>query len=395
VNDTFSSDCVIKENVMLNDTDPEGKRDELFIDVKPVVKPLHGTVTLWQDGTFEYWGDPLFTGIDSFVYALFDKTLTPDITATVIIHIVSDIDHDGLADADDPDADGDGILNIYEALPGQDWRTADADGDGLPNWLDIDSDGDGIVDKIEAQSTRDYRPPVIYDANGNGINDAYEKVQSGYEIRIVDTDGDGVPDFLDLDSDNDMVPDYIEGHDEDFNGKPDHFALGRDSDGDGLDDGYDTVVNDCDNVVGNATGSNASIQGLDIDGIPDWRDEDDDDDKILTKFEDINGDGDFSNDDIDFDGFPEYLDHGRDCDLFVPDAFSPNGDNIHDYYQIYCINHYPNARIYIFDQLGNKVFEKANYGNLEVWGTYDRAWWSGKPDSGPARSRGELVAPGT
>lgn len=91
----------------------------------------------------------------------------------------------------------------------------------------------------------------------------------------------------------------------------------------------------------------------------------------------------------------EYLDYNSDCQLFIPEAFSPNGDGVHDYFQIYCFNHYPNATIHIFDQLGNKVFEKANYGNLEFWGTFDRAWWSGRPDRGRGYSSTELVPPGT
>ena len=387
VNDTISSGCAIYGNVVLNDTDLE--KDELFVDIIPVVYPSHGTLSLNPDGTFEYRGDPLFTGIDSFVYALFDKTLTPGITATVYISIISDIDYDGIADADDRDADGDGILNEYEG-----GLTIDTDTDSLPDYLDIDADGDGIVDNYEAQSTKDYVPPVIYDANSDGVNDAYEKVQSGYEIQPIDTDGDGIPDYMDPDSDNDGVPDSIEGHDSNSDGKADQLAKGKDSDGDGLDDGYDTVVNDC-NVIANAMGSYASMQDAERDGLPDWRDENDDNDAFPTNFEDLNGDSNYSNDDDDYDGYPEYLDFGRECDLFVPDAFSPNGDNIHDYYQIYCINHFPNARIYIFDSLGNKVFEKANYGNLDVWKSHENAWWNGMPDRGRANTRNEIVAPGT
>ena len=86
---------------------------------------------------------------------------------------------------------------------------------------------------------------------------------------------------------------------------------------------------------------------------------------------------------------------GHECDLFIPDAFSPNGDGVHDCFQIYCNSQYPNIRIYIFDQLGNKIFEKANYGNLDVWGTYESAWWSGKPQYGQAKARNEMVPPGT
>jgi len=89
------------------------------------------------------------------------------------------------------------------------------------------------------------------------------------------------------------------------------------------------------------------------------------------------------------------LDEGCGCTLFIPNAFSPNEDDeIHKYFEIYCINPYPNARMYIFDQLGNKIFEKANYGNLTRW-TKQEAWWNGKPDRGPGYARNENVPPGT
>ncbi|MGE5393167.1 MAG: gliding motility-associated C-terminal domain-containing protein, partial [Candidatus Saccharibacteria bacterium] len=391
VNDSLISNCVFQGNVITNDTDPEN--DALFIDVNPVAHPLHGTVILNKDGSFVYHPYPAFAGIDSFKYALLDKNRYADITATVYLTVIADFDHDGIPDDVDLDVDGDGIINEREVMAGQDWHTEDTDKDGLPNYKDIDADGDGIVDNYEAQlSGKTYRPPVIYDANNNGLNDAYDGRQSGYEIIPIDTDGDGIPDFLDPDSDKDGVPDRIEGHDMDSNGKADHVKLGKDTDSDGLDDGYDTVVNDCD-ALDNMTGSNASMQDFDGDGIPDWRDDNDDNDNFLTYYEDMNGDGDFSNDDFDYDGYPEYLDYGRECDLFIPDAFSPNGDGVHDYYQIYCINHYPNAKIYIFDQLGNKLYEKANYGNEDIWGRDGAAWWDGTPDRG--RNRGEKVAPGT
>ena len=35
----------------------------------------------------------------------------------------------------------------------------DSDEDGIANYLDIDSDNDGITDNIEAQSTADFAPP--------------------------------------------------------------------------------------------------------------------------------------------------------------------------------------------------------------------------------------------
>lgn len=59
----------------------------------------------------------------------------------------------------------------------------DTDGDGLPNYIDADDDGDNIL-------TRDENPDPNSDGN---LSDAQ------------DTDGDGIPDYLDDDDDGDLV----------------------------------------------------------------------------------------------------------------------------------------------------------------------------------------------
>jgi uncharacterized repeat protein (TIGR01451 family) len=58
---------------------------------------------------------------------------------------VSDIDGDGILDADDLDRDGDGVLNSNELAN----MTLDSDNDMLPNWFDADDDNDGIPDLLE------------------------------------------------------------------------------------------------------------------------------------------------------------------------------------------------------------------------------------------------------
>ncbi len=71
------------------------------------------------------------------------------------------------------DDDKDGVLTADEDLNGDgDPTNDDTDGDGIPNYLDTDDDGDGI-DTIDE------------DANGDG-NPAND-----------DADGDGIPDYLD------------------------------------------------------------------------------------------------------------------------------------------------------------------------------------------------------
>lgn len=396
--DTFTFTCLsVTGDLLENDYDPDPAEQGDFITINevPVTKPLYALEFIINpDGTFNYKAITGYSGIDFFVYEIVDK-LGQTATARVDLNVISDFDGDGIADGDDPDADGDGILNVLEAIAGQDWQLADADGDGKPNFLDIDSDNDGIVDHVEAQpKSPGYVLPSNLDVNNNGVDDAYDTHQFTPELKPVDSEKDGIPDFMDVDSDNDGVPDYLEGHDGDSNGRADISATGKDSDGDGLDNAFDTVVNEC-NVLGNAIGSIAALQDTDSDGIPDWRDDNDDDDLYPTKFEDLNADNNWANDDVDFDGIPEYLDYGRECDMFIPDIFTPNGDNIHDYFQVYCINHYPNAKMYIFDQVGNKIFEREKYGNLDYWGTVERACWNGRAELGVGRSTTARVPVGT
>jgi gliding motility-associated-like protein/uncharacterized repeat protein (TIGR01451 family) len=64
------------------------------------------------------------------------------------------------------------------------------------------------------------------------------------------------------------------------------------------------------------------------------------------------------------------------CEMVIPTGFSPNDDNIQDYWRIYCLEKYPDARVEIYNRWGNRVFEKDNFGNTDVHGEPD-AWWDG------------------
>jgi len=67
----------------------------------------------------------------------------------------------------------------------------------------------------------------------------------------------------------------------------------------------DLVSNNDEDIDGDGNVSNDDTDG---DGTPDFADPDDDGDLILTKSEDTDGDGDPKNDDTDGDGIPNYLD---------------------------------------------------------------------------------------
>lgn len=126
------------------------------------------------------------------------------------------------------DADGDTITDGDEGGLHAGWPV-DTDGDRVPDYLDLDSDGDTILDQDEAGDGDLATPPV-------------------------DTDSDAVPDFQDLDSDCDTIPDDVEAGDNtvstppvdtDSDDVPDF--IDPDSDGDGLTDRYE-IEHDLDHL---------------------------------------------------------------------------------------------------------------------------------------------------
>ena len=164
-------------------------------------------------------------------------------------HCDFDSDNDGISDLVESgnalailaDTDGDGVITGEEAaiaglvdLDGdgaydQLGSTVDSDGDGVDDFLDLDSDGDGIPDTVEAQPTTPYVAPTGVDTDGDGVDDAFDDpaVEHGAAfITPVDTDGDGVADYLDTDSDNDGIDDVVESG----------LTPGADNNGDGIAD---------------------------------------------------------------------------------------------------------------------------------------------------------------
>ena len=184
---------------------------------------------------------------------------------------------DGLPNYHDLDSDGDGIPDVIEAggsdpdnngLPGiglvgnkvdingiplaanGGYTPKDKDGDGTPDFLDLDSDNDGIHDVIEnggSDPDGDGKAGMVFtnDFDNDGINDLLDDFNnntgslagdpSGTPLTVKDTDGDGIPNYLDFDSDNDGILDSVEGADDlEGDGVPNFLDL--DSDGDGIPD---------------------------------------------------------------------------------------------------------------------------------------------------------------
>ncbi len=195
-------------------------------------------------------------------------------------------------------------VQIYElayCVPGH------TDTDGKPDHLDIDADNDGIPDNVEAQPTIGYIAPSgngagITDVNNDGVDDNY----GAGLLSVEDTDGDGIPDYIDTNSDNDALDDIEE------NGMA-NTATATDVDDDGLNNAFET------NGVNDAT--------LDVN-------EDIEDPTDLSILPDADGDlasgGDLDYRDyfntnppviatIDFDGIDDYIESNEILDLATSD----------------------------------------------------------------------------
>jgi hypothetical protein len=153
----------------------------------------------------------------------------------------------------------------------------DSDGDGVPNHLDLDSDNDGIPDIIEAggvDSDANGRVDNYTDTDGDGWSDTFDADNGGSALGDADMDGDGLANRIDLDSDDDGIADIIEA------GGTDSDNDGRadsstDSDGDGWSSTFDA----------DEFGTALSIPDTDGDGLSNYLDLDSDSDGITDNVE--------------------------------------------------------------------------------------------------------------
>ncbi len=229
------------------------------------------------------------------------------------------------------DPDNDGIMNFVDtddvsAGGTSDLTNPDTDADGLNDYRDIDSDADGIPDIVEAQTTAAFIDLANLDTDGDGIDNNFDPDNGGTQITPVNSEGLDTQDYIDTDSDNDNVPDLIEGDDANFDGVTDATVASADADGDGLDDGFDTVTL---GTAGNATGSSADRQNTDGIDFRDWRDNNDDNDSALTADEDANSNGNYADDQTQGQSgsVPDYLFNGdRDSDG-ISDLTDLDADN--------------------------------------------------------------------
>jgi hypothetical protein len=195
------------------------------------------------------------------------------------------------------DVDNDGISNAIEAVDGV-TLYPDTDGDGIPDYLDTDSDGDNIPDSVEG----------IGDPDKDGIPNFRDRDSDGdgnldLDEGTGDADGDHIPDYLDNNQPNgDADDDTISNNHENIPGR-------QDADGDGV---WNVADPDSDNdgIPDRVEAGDANVLtppvDTDNDGLPDFIDLDSDNDGIPDSVEGAI--------DTDGDTIPNYLDLDSDGD---------------------------------------------------------------------------------
>ena len=188
-------------------------------------------------------------------------------------------------------------------------KLCDLDTDGVADVFDLDADNDGIEDVIEAglgnmSNARGKIDVAWSDSNINGLHDGAE---SAAALPALDSDGDGIPNYIDLDSDNDSLFDvdesgagntnavtgFVNGdgditgdgrgdgpESETFRSKDTNGDLTIEGFGDGILDLYDygtgttfsAQYGNLNQGIANANPATTYLKDTDGDGIPDYLD---------------------------------------------------------------------------------------------------------------------------
>ena len=328
-----------------------------------------------------------------------------------------DYDGDFIPDCIDEDDDNDGYLDENDDFPLDSSEWIDTDTDGTGNNADLDDDNDGVDDSIEVQCGTDPldSSSIPIDSDNDGVFNCFDLDDDNDGIfdtleNLMDFDGDGYPNNLDLDSDDDGCQDTVE-------------AGFEDSDNDGIVGSNPIIVDSQGLVQGvyayetpldeNQNGDYDFLEfGSDFAPITNLPDQAIYKINVPVKFKinlssntnvsyhwQISTDGGISfnnlNNSSRYSGVnsdelilnnPNYSDHNSlfrvelttlayACgdkitsnstllfynELFIPNAFSPNGDGINDCWEILGLQNYPGNKLEVYNRLGIKLYETNNY----------------------------------
>ncbi|QCX02268.1 T9SS type B sorting domain-containing protein [Aggregatimonas sangjinii] len=333
--------------------------------------PTNGSVNVGNNGTpnnpnddiVTYIPNPDYNGLDAFDYTICNtfgdcSTATVNITVLPIVDAIDDavattentpVTIDILAN--DNDIPNSGTITLTDPTNGRvilndNGTPTDPSDDNVtytPNssFIGADNFTYTICDTSGNCSTATVfvvvTDSLILDSDNDGILDSFEDLNLDNDndpaTDATDSDFDGYPDYLDIDSDNDGIPDNVEAQTTSGYIAP----SGVDANGNGLDDIYEGP-------------GRLGIFPIDTDGdlLPDYLDEDSDNDNVLDSIEghDHNQDGIpdvvFIGSDKDDDGLDDGYEGSVAIDIDINDEIDdpfndlPNtdGDNESDYRDI-------------------------------------------------------------
>lgn len=208
-----------------NDLDDKYEDDDEFeiTDIEPIPADFD------KDGIFD------FADIDD------DNDGIPDVVESYgVVDPNADLDKDGnpvYIDDNDNNADIGDNNNSFESF-------FDFDGDGMPNHLDYDADGDGLYDVYESGQKivmNIVKGKITAENQEFGVNGLFNKLEIAQNSNklaytILNTDNDENDNFLDTDDDNDGILTKNENADPNGDGNP---IDAIDSDKDGIPDYLD------------------------------------------------------------------------------------------------------------------------------------------------------------
>lgn len=177
------------------------------------------------NGRLDAWESRGWVALNTTAYRAADLAVPPSLGGQVLVLYDRDTDNDWLPDA----------WEWYLA-----GNLATMGRGSVRGWTD--TDGDGLNDLEEYLESAVDSNPMLADTDGDGVPDGMEVFLHGTNPRLLDTDGDGVPDGVELsigsspllrDTDGDGVPDGLEWmrgssllkHDTDGDGYPDILEI--------------------------------------------------------------------------------------------------------------------------------------------------------------------------
>jgi gliding motility-associated-like protein len=358
---TTDEDVAVVIDIYANDSDlpPTGNLT--------TTNPTNGTVTIDNNGTpndpiddiVTYTPNPDYNGPDTFNYTVCN-TFGDCSTATVTIDVLPIVDaiDDAVATTEDTPVTIDILANDNDIPTSGTFTTTNPtngtvviNDNGTPDpsddnvtytpttgYIGVDTFTYTICDSLGNCSTATVTIVVTdaldLDADNDGILDSFEDLNLDNDndpsTDITDSDGDGIADYLDIDSDDDGVPDNVEAQT-----TADYIApSGVDANANGLDDAYEGP-------------GRLGLFPIDTDEdlLPDYLDEDSDNDNVPDAIEAHDADHDGIADvtligsDKDMDGLDDAYEGTTQIDVDVNDEINdpfndlPNtdGDGESDY----------------------------------------------------------------